>query len=155
MWRTRIVAGVVAGWVCALMAISARADESVPMTVTTSSYDAEGLRDPMKSLLPQPAVVQMSSPQGQKSVAAPPPAPTAPTGALQGMVWGTGSAPHAIIDGEVYRVGDMMKGAKIVAITPDGVTVETQGTSFVLKPATAGPRAPRRTTTTIRYSETR
>ena len=154
MGRPGIVVGIVAAWVCALMAVSARADESVPTAVNTSAYDAESLRDPMKSLLPQPTAVQATSSQGQKVIAAPPPAPTPPKGALQGMVWGTGN-PQAIIDGEVYRVGDMMKGAKIVAITPDGVTVETQGTSFVLKPATASPKAPRRTTTTIRYSETR
>jgi hypothetical protein len=102
---------------------------------SSAPYQAESLRDPLKSLLP-PAPPPTPPPSAAK--AAPPPA-VPPSASLQGMLWG-GLQPRAIINGEVYHVGDVVAGAKIVAIDPVGVTVDVSGTTFVLTPTGASAR---------------
>jgi type II secretory pathway component PulC len=53
---------------------------------------------------------------------------------IQGIVWGT-DTPQAVIDGEVYRVGDNLKvaGAKITEISKDGVEISYFGNIYKLK----------------------
>lgn len=46
--------------------------------------------------------------------------------ALQGVIWGDGT-PQAIINGEVYQLGDVLEQSQIVAINREGVTVRFQG----------------------------
>jgi hypothetical protein len=98
-------------------------------------YSAEALRDPLKSLLPPPPP---QAAQAVKPVEVP---VTAPDASLQGMLWG-GGQPRAIINGEVYRVGDSVVGSKIVSIDHQGVTVDISGHRFVLTPSSAAPRRP-------------
>ena len=101
-------------------------------------YTAGTLRDPMTSLLPAeiPADGALLS-QGTKApplaIQSAPPAPKPPQVVVQGVIWG-GKKPQAIINGEVYGVNDLVDGTRIVAIGPDGVTVEVQGKAFVVRP---------------------
>ena len=52
-----------------------------------------------------------------------------PTFAVSGIVWGQAS-PRAIIDGEVYRIGDTIKGALILNIDNNGVYMTYRGQKF-------------------------
>lgn len=53
---------------------------------------------------------------------------------VEGIIWGTGM-PQAVIDGEVYRIGDTLKGSpgKIVAINKEGVSVSYLERVYTLK----------------------
>jgi len=95
-------------------------------------YTAVAFRDPLVSLLP----VEPSSKTQPKSFETPAPSAIRPPPVtLQGMIWG-GPRPQAVIDGDVYDVGDAVAGATIVKITRRGVIVDVQGTTFELTPAT-------------------
>ncbi len=98
-------------------------------------YKAQDLRDPLQSLLPEPEPQKAQGGYKDRVAQAGPPSP--PVLHVQGLLWG-GSKPKAIIDGEVYDVGDVVKGAKIVAIVQGGVTVEHEGKSLFYAP----PKAP-------------
>ena len=49
------------------------------------------------------------------------------------MFWG-GARPQVLIDGQLYDLGDTVQDSQIVGITRDGVTVVSQGVTFVLQP---------------------
>jgi hypothetical protein len=122
-----------------MQAEAAARDVAIP-ALPTVQYTADHVRDPLKSLLPEaPATSQTSS----TSTQAPRPAavPAAPAVSVQGVLWG-GSHPKAIVNGEVYAVGDLVQGARIVSIHRDGVTVESQGKSFQLPLSTSQGRQP-------------
>ena len=91
-------------------------------------YAAMDLRDPMASLLPQPAQelapMEPTEPIAVMEPAAPPPPP--PFLEVQGILWG-GAQPQALINGTLYRVGSEVEGALIRAITRSGVTIEYGG----------------------------
>jgi hypothetical protein len=93
-------------------------------------YLAQDLRDPMKSLLPEAPKPQRANvrPTGVQQL---PPSP--PSLRVQGLLWG-GREPQAIIDDAVYKVNDTVKGAKILEITRDGVTIEHLGTPVFYSP---------------------
>ena len=100
------------------------------------TYTASKLRDPLVSLLPAEQVPQLSAAQ-QPSVATAAP-PQAPTVTVHGMIWG-GLRPQALIDGQLYKIGDVVQGARIVSITQEGVTVAIRKATFLLRPAPASP----------------
>ncbi len=52
---------------------------------------------------------------------------------LQGVFWGT-PRPQAIINRQVLFVGDQIKGAKVVSISKEGVTLLLSGKEILLKP---------------------
>lgn len=106
--------------------VTARAaDEMIPPV----TYTAEALRDPMVSVLPAPTPAAQEMPAGAlEGKAALPPAPV-----VQGLVWGGGRS-QALIDGQVYDVGDMIGQAKILAVTRQGVTVSIAGAHYVWQP---------------------
>ncbi len=98
-------------------------------------YTADGTRDPFVSLLPTVEARPMARsdrvvPSGS------PPMVSAPSVNLEGVVWG-GPRPQAVIDGEVYDLGDVVQGARITAIDRQGVTGELQGQAirWTLKPS--------------------
>jgi hypothetical protein len=103
-----------------------------PEIAGTPLYTAQGLRDPMASLLPQPPVELPNPAWG--GATEPPPLPDL---RLQGLVWG-GDEPQAIINNRVYRVGESIDGATIVAIDRGQVTVEHFGRSVVFQTGSAG-----------------
>ena len=95
------------------------------------AYTAEHVRDPMKSLLPAP---ELRQPAVQASVT-PRPAPAAQPPALtslEGIVWGP-HAREAIIDGQVYGVGDAVGGGTILSIDRAGVTIQMPGARFLVR----------------------
>jgi hypothetical protein len=93
-------------------------------------YLAQDLRDPMKSLLPEAPKPQQTTVR-QPGVQQLPPAP--PSLRVQGLLWG-GREPQAIINDAVYKVNDVVKGAKILEITRDGVTIEHLGAPVFYSP---------------------
>jgi hypothetical protein len=102
-------------------------------------YQAAALRDPLKSLLPaERRVLASATPQGttiSTGSSAPTGAVALPPLVVQGVVWGT-LAPKAIINNEVYGVGDVVRGVTIVSITHEGVLVEVHGAMVRLTTAT-------------------
>ncbi len=134
-----------------LVALAMPPASSLPASsVDGPGYTAQVLRDPLKELLPapQPKVVAqpggstMGSAQAVQSLAKP------PTLRVQGLWWGQ-TTPRAIINGNVYAVGETVEGAVIKSINRDGVLVEFEGTTLRLVPEEApekpaGPRVPLR-----------
>lgn len=113
--------------------------------------DLHDLRDPFAPQLPLPKVeppktfvkpvlattVQTPQPTGPSLAAQPKPVvPVAvvPTGpgievdslVVKGVVWNT-STPQAIINDQVYKIGDKVKGMKIVSIGPKGIEISNNG----------------------------
>lgn len=100
-----------------------------------AAYTAHKLRDPFKSLLPQASGgAEDLRADPPVSPAPPPPKRPAPELHVEGLVWG-GPTPSAIIDGEVYRVGDALQDDTIIAITRRGVTLEHEGDRILYPPA--------------------
>ena len=87
-------------------------------------YTAHDLRDPLLSLLPEPPKPEATSQGQQPTAAATHPKPL--TLLLRGIIWG-GPEPQAIVNDEVYGVGDVVEGAAITAIRQEGITVEIEG----------------------------
>lgn len=117
-------------------------DDARPQQVVTPSalnYTAQELRNPLKSLLPaEPVHAQLQSGGSSQRPAQPPAPPPPPALRLQGLLWG-GIEPQAIINDHVYRVGELVAGAKILAIDRRGVTVEHLGASLVYAPSSSKP----------------
>lgn len=91
------------------------------------AYTAQELRDPLKSLLPElPSPAARAAAGGQHGTPQPAPVKRPPALTVRGVVWG-GSEPEAIINDEVYRVGDTVESAKILSIDQAGVTIEHDG----------------------------
>ncbi len=106
--------------------VKPRAMVKAPAPVPTSPvYTAQQVRDPLVSLLPMEppeSIAQGASPgrtQPARQASIPPLS-------LQGVLWG-GAEPQAIINGEVYRVGDRIDEVRITGIDRRGVTVEFNG----------------------------
>lgn len=111
---------------------------SAPATVISAkpaSYSAQELRDPLKSLLPD-SLTQSASiipPEVEATDSMADVEPLHLDLAVQGLWWG-GPNPRAIINGDVYTIGDRVDGATIVAIDRRGVIVEAGGTTQRLAP---------------------
>ena len=125
-------------WWCVAGASAAqtRGHSDVPVppeaasTASTIAYTAERMRDPMESLLPAREPSSLAQPA---AVAPRVLAPTQPPGLtrLEGMVWSAGKR-QAIIDGEVYKVGDSVGGGVILDIDRAGVTIRMPGGRFLV-----------------------
>jgi hypothetical protein len=107
-----------------------------------AAYTAGELRDPLKSLLPQPAAQQgqgevSSVPLEQAHPSSPSPPPAL---RVQGLLWGV-PEPRAIINDAVYGVDEMVEGAKILSIDRRGVTVDHLGRPVLYPPASTGQEA--------------
>ena len=127
--------GGVAVWWLASGSVDTRAEESVERRPPGFAYTAEQTRDPMQSLLPQPEPPPsigsvVSTPQ--------PPAPPQPPAVthLEGIVWSAGKR-QAIIDGEVYVVGDAVGGGVIADIGRAGVIIRMPGGRFLVSEPSA------------------
>lgn len=94
------------------------------------TYAADQVRDPLIPLLPE--LSKGDSSKGSTNPNTVKPAiPSPPAISIQGVIWGGGN-PKAIINGNVYAVGDLVDGARIVSIKREGITVESQGAMFDL-----------------------
>ena len=105
-------------------AISAPAAMAPAKQAVAKGYTALELRDPLQSLLPKLTEVSSSARTFGSTQASKP--PSMPMLAIQGAWWGNGPA-TAIINGEVYRVGDTLEGVTVRAISASGITVEFDG----------------------------
>jgi hypothetical protein len=91
-------------------------------------YGGADLRDPMEALVRASARSSSPSPQASQAPAAP---VQLPLMTLYGVIWDPDS-PIAIIDGLDLRVGDKIKGARIVGIEFDSVSLSYRSKSFEL-----------------------
>lgn len=92
-------------------------------------YTVQQLRDPMKSLLPHPAVNMPAGSSAQAAPALPTPNTATqqpPAVKVQGLVWG-GPTPKAIINNRIYGLNDFIEQSQIVAIERGGVTLLVDG----------------------------
>lgn len=108
--------------------------ERMPAHYTASQY-----RDPLVSLLPQPK----SERAPEQAAEQPKPVVVAPALKVEGMLWG-GRRPQVLIDGRLYQIGDTVQHSQIMDISRDGVTVMSQGATFVLRPPATAETSPRR-----------
>lgn len=111
-----------------------------------ATYTASSLRDPLQSLLPQGPTLQPPSSQASLQVmpergVTQPMNLNQPTFTIQGLLWG-GREPKAIIDDEVYGVGDVVQGATITSIGREGITVDLGGHSMDLAMGQEGAKVP-------------
>lgn len=103
----------------------------------TIDYVADLTRDPLRPVFQQePAESVERRPDmvaaAEIALGAPFPPGQAlglPPIAIQGLIWG-GASPRAIIDGQIYEIGDAIDGARIVAIDREGLTVTLRGATF-------------------------
>lgn len=114
-------------------------EQGASTLVPVVEYTAEGVRDPLASLLAGPAPEPAASGPAAGSAAPAAPGdvpPTPPAVTIQGII--VGERPQAIIDRTLYQVGDTVQGvARIVAIDRSGVTLEVQGFQFLVSPTGA------------------
>ncbi|MBI4597261.1 MAG: hypothetical protein HY737_02530 [Candidatus Omnitrophica bacterium] len=133
--RNLIVVGGLGALIIGESALAATREEvsAAPAISGDPLYTAQSLRDPMKSLLPQHE--EMLRPardddgKNAKKLAKTP----MPVLELQGVLWG-GPKPSAIINSEVYGVGEAVKGVIIKSVDRTGVKVEFQGQVLTLTP---------------------
>lgn len=100
------------------------------LSLSVGVYAQNGKRDPFKSLLPEKERPEIT-PVEERPVAIeeiPPPNIT-----ITGVLWGTPN-PRAIINGDVYGVGDIVAGTgvKVFKIEKNNVLVIHQGAVFKL-----------------------
>ena len=94
-------------------------------------YTASAMRDPLQSLLPAQESAAMSATTDTTMMSMPQAPQMPPSVALQGVFWGS-AVPTAIINGQVYGIGDTVSGATIRAITRRGIELEFQGTTYLM-----------------------
>lgn len=96
------------------------------------AYGANELRDPLRSLLPEKQIVPVDGVQDvvpQEEVRLPPPPP--PALRIRGIVWGGVTGPKALINDQVYGIGNEVDGVTILSIDHHGVTVDYLGTPML------------------------
>jgi len=102
-----------------------------PQPAAEPLYAASVMRDPLQSLLPAEGPEVMSTTTTDTTTPTPQAPQLPPVVALQGLFWG-GPVPTAIINGEVYRIGDTVSGATIRAIDRRGIELEFQGVTYLM-----------------------
>lgn len=114
--------------------------EKPPEPKGTLDYTGFTERDPLKPSLPVKEKIE-KPPEPPKPVEKPAERPAEkikkeppkeivlPTFTVTGIVWGKES-PRAIIDQQVYKIGDIVKGAKILEITQKGIRMIYEGKEF-------------------------
>lgn len=99
----------------------------------TLDYKGFTKRDPLKASLPveekiEKPPVEGKPPEGIPEKEEPKKIIVLPTFAVTGVTWG--QSPRAIIDNSVYKIGDIVKGAKILGITNQGIQMIYEGKEF-------------------------
>ena len=93
-------------------------------------YGSGDLKDPFDSALPKPErPVQIK----QLSAAAGTPVAPLPTFDVQGILWG-GPLPQAVIEGQVLKVGDVIKDAEITEISKEGIKLRYNKREYKILP---------------------
>ena len=89
------------------------------------SYQAEGVRDPFKSYLPDAPVVVSGKIEPKTDT-------PLPKLEVSGIFWGA-NFPQAIINGIIVKAGDSIGDVKITSIEPEGVTIKFNRRDYVLE----------------------
>lgn len=115
-----------------------RQEKPAPIPKGTFDYTGYIKRDPLEHSLPvkiqeeKVPVTKVSAEKKHKDIKEikkPAKEIILPKFTITGIVWGKAS-PSAIIDNKVYRIGDIIKGAKILGITQQGIQMIYQGKEF-------------------------
>lgn len=113
-----------------------------PAPKGTLDYTGYTERDPLRPALPvkekiekppeTPTLIEQPKEKPAEKVKKEPPKEIIlPTFIVTGIVWGKES-PRAIIDHQVYKIGDMIKGAKILDISQKGIYMLYEGKEFLV-----------------------
>lgn len=100
-------------------------------TLKTISFDATGLKDPFRSLLPEKKIEIRPEIEKQPEIIV-----SAPELKIQGIIWG-GKFPQAIINNHVIKEGESLDGAEpiiIVGIKQKEVVVLFKNKIFTYAP---------------------
>ena len=92
-------------------------------------YDSDKFRDPF---LPQVHRDRPDQTQGISADSGDGEGSGMPEFSVQGMVWNS-DMPQAIINGQVYRVGDKIEEAQIIDIDKEGVRLLQRGKIYMLR----------------------
>ena len=112
---------------CSTLALARRGEE--PMEV---EYVGANYKDPFE--LPLALRASIVPPEEELPAVVEPEAEVGlPALRVDGMIWGS-ARPQAIIDGEVYDVGDVVKEAEIIGIDRKGVVLFYKDRKFILRP---------------------
>ena len=103
-------------------------EESSPPAPARNPFD---LPAPLSQLLQEKTRTQQKPQQGIPD-AGPNTRIAPPNLRLEGLFWGV-ARPQAIINRRILAVGDEIDGARITAITPDGVTLKFNGADLTLR----------------------
>ena len=109
------------GWV--IIAASALAAEQADPSVRSTAYDAHGRRDPLTALVRDGHVVGGSA--GASGDAS--------SLSLAGIMWEEDGRSIALINDTEARVGDVVAGYAVTAITRDDVTLSREGHTITLR----------------------
>ncbi len=90
-----------------------------------TEYDHTDLRDPTVPLVAEPKRSSSQSTAPRETEVVLPPM------SFEGIVWDSAN-PVALIDGNAYRRGDEVKGARVVDVGKDRVTLSYRSRQFVL-----------------------
>jgi hypothetical protein len=102
----------------------------------TLNYIGYSERDPLKPSLPEKQQEEKPVEKPIEETGQPKEQPIEqpkeiipPTFTITGIVWGN-VEPRAIIDNEVHKIGDIIKGATILGITENGIQIIYEGKEF-------------------------
>ncbi len=96
-----------------------KVEEKIEKKLEEAKIESIGVKDhdmPVSKTIEEPAVPETQAPEI----------------VINGLVWNT-DRPQAIINGEIFGVGDMVENSKIVNIHKDGVDVIVSNELFTIK----------------------
>ena len=112
---------------CSTLALARRGEGPMEVEYVGSNY-----RDPFE--LPPALRAPIVPPEGELPAGVEPEAEVRlPALRVDGMIWGS-ERPQAIIDGEVYDIGDVVKDAEIIGVDREGVAFFYKDRKFILRP---------------------
>lgn len=100
-------------------------EEIIPRPVM--EYGSDSLRDPFKKYLVKDEPKEIS----QENAGETEPKLDLDKFKVQGIIWGV-KTPQAIINNNVFKIGDLIEGAEILSIEKQGVTLRFNGRIFDL-----------------------
>ena len=105
--------------------------ETVPDNAAFTTYEADSYRDPL-----MPQIEKEITKAQEVTIEGAPVEEVKLELNVQGMVWNS-DKPEAIIEGQVFQLGDEIREAKIIEITKDGVKLLYKGKIITAKPRMA------------------
>ena len=122
MKRSACSVGIIGSWLIA--ALSASAAEQVAVSAPGATYDAHGKRDPFTALVRDGRFIGGSAGAFSSD---------ASNLSLAGIMWEEHGRSIALINDAEARVGDIVAGYEVTAITRDDVTLSREGRTITLR----------------------